>query len=116
LGREGHVPHPATCRQIAVLDLSDDTLVDLIPEGNARDHRAADMNVMFCTLYTIHIYATIATSALYVRDQLMEMPKRATDRAVGSLNVTSRVDMTKVGKGTAEIVEGVLVGYRISSE
>jgi hypothetical protein len=56
LGREGHIPDPTTRREIAVLDLGEDTLVDLIPERNARDHRAADMNVMFCTLYTIHAY------------------------------------------------------------
>jgi len=64
LGREGQIPDPATSREIAVVHLSEDTLIDLIPERNARDHGAADVNVMFCTLYTIHRYTAMANSTL----------------------------------------------------
>jgi hypothetical protein len=35
LAGQDHVPNSATCRQIAALDLGEDAVVDLVPEGYA---------------------------------------------------------------------------------
>jgi hypothetical protein len=49
-------------------------------------------------------------------DQMLGTPEKSTDRPEGRLKVTTRVYSTKVGRVSAEFVEGVLIRYTVTSQ